>query len=257
MISHPDLGSFRDSELLGGVVEGDDALWIKDALGVPADEPDPEAMLGGTELRTRGGGRKVSADLHAGGEDRKAMVRELPMSGRPKARTVGGTLLASAIPSVERIDKPPEDGQGVRTEAIVPEGDLAALPSDMEAQHLEVAPIQGRVDDAGAQQEAVAATEAEARLLEHEILDHVSLEAAQAETSLAFLHDRMEFRPVLLRDQDGIAAHAGRPDVEPVDGADRRDAQRREQLEEVRTQTGDPARQDQDDRTDADAKRLG
>ena len=59
--------SLRDAEFLGGVVEGDDALRIEDALGVPADEADPETMLGGPELRPRGSGREVSADLHAGG----------------------------------------------------------------------------------------------------------------------------------------------------------------------------------------------
>ena len=59
--------SLRDAEFLGGVVEGDDALGIEDALGVPADQFDPEAVLGRAQLSTRGGGREVSADLDAGG----------------------------------------------------------------------------------------------------------------------------------------------------------------------------------------------
>ena len=54
-----------DAEFLGGIVEGDNALRIEDALGVPADETDPEAVLGGTELRACGSGREVPADLYA------------------------------------------------------------------------------------------------------------------------------------------------------------------------------------------------
>lgn len=172
------------------------------------------------------------------------MVRELPMSGRPKARTIGGTLLAPSIPSVERIDEPAQDGQGVRTEAVMPKGDLAALPSDMETQHVEVPPIERSIHHARSEHEAVAATETEAGLFEYEVLDNVSLEAMKPQSLLAFLHQRMEFRPVFRGDEDSIAAHAGSPDVEPVDGTDRRDAQRREQLEEVRTQIGAPACQD-------------
>ena len=172
------------------------------------------------------------------------MVRELPMSGRPKARTVGGALLTPTIPSVERIDEPTEDSQSVRTEAVMPKSNLAALPADMEAQHVEVTTIERRIHHARSEHEAVATTETQAGLFEHEILYDIGLEAMKPQSLLAFLHESMKFRPVLFRDQDRITAHARCPDIEPVDGTDRRDAQWREQLEEVRTQISAPACQD-------------
>lgn len=185
------------------------------------------------------------------------MVRELTMAGRPEPGAVGGALLAPTIPSVERIDEPTEDGQGVRAEAIVPKGDLPALPSDMETEHIEIPAIESGVYHARSQHEAVAAAETQAGLFKYEILHHVSLEAMEPQSPLAFLNQRVEFRPVLLGNEDGIAAHARRPDVEPVDGTDCRDTQRREELEKVRTKIGRPRDQHQDGRTDADAQSFG
>ena len=127
------------SQLLGGVVKVDDALWIEDSLGVPADEAHPEAMLSGAQLRPRGGGREMSADLHARREDGEAMMRELAMAGDPKARPIRGALLTSLIPGVERIDEYAKASHRVRTPTIMTEGNLAALPADVKAQHIQVA----------------------------------------------------------------------------------------------------------------------
>ena len=217
-------------EFLGGVVEGDDALRIEHALGVPADKAHPEAVLGGADLGAGGVRGEVSADVHAGGQHGEAVVRELTVAGDPEARAIGGALLTAAIPGEERVDQAAGDGQGVRAVAVMAKSDLAAFASDVEAQRLDVPLAQGDVDDARAQQEAVVAAEAHAGLFEDEVLDDVSLEAAQPEPRLALLHEVVELRPVLLGDEDGVAAHARGADVEPVGRADQGDAERAEDL---------------------------